>query len=87
MFNKSLDVMYDKHQSPPSTVNCHTEGKYPPLEQVTRSHLSTEETAHYLNRKQQTLRAWAVSGQVLQPVRINGRLAWPVAEIRRLLGA
>jgi hypothetical protein len=57
-----------------------------PLEQETRSALPTAEAAFHLNRAQQTLRAWACreSGPI-RPVRINGRLAWPVASIRAVL--
>lgn len=59
----------------------------PPLEQVTRSTVTTEEAAYYLNRKPQTLRSWASTepSGVPLPIRINGRLAWPVAQIRALL--
>lgn len=57
-----------------------------PLEQETRSHIPTDDTAHHLNRKAQTLRAWAcMENGPIRPVRINGRLAWPVAAIRELL--
>lgn len=48
--------------------------KFPPLEHVTRSILTTEEAAHYLNRKSQTLRCWAMRGDPIAPVRINSRL-------------
>ena len=65
----------------------HFTGQYQPLEQVTRPNLKTEEAAHYLNRRPQTLRAWAcLENGPLRPVRINGRLAWPVSELRRVLG-
>lgn len=60
-----------------------------PLAQETREALPTREAAAHLSRAQQTLRTWAMrdgSGP-LRPLRINGRLAWPVADIRRLLGA
>lgn len=59
-----------------------------PLEQVTRPNLKTEEAAHYLNRRPQTLRVWAMKDGTgpLRPVRVNGRLAWPVSEIKRVLG-
>jgi hypothetical protein len=58
-----------------------------PLEQITRPNLTTEEAAFYLNRAQQTLRLWACSEDGwLRPLRVNGRLAWPVAELRRVLG-
>lgn len=60
--------------------------KFPPLEQVTRSHVPTEQAAYYLNRRPQTLREWAMSGKVIQPLRINGRLAWPVAGIKAIVG-
>ena len=59
---------------------------FPPLEQVTRPTIPTDAAAHYLNRQPQTLRAWAcLENGALRPVRINGRLAWNVAEIKSLL--
>lgn len=58
-----------------------------PLDRETRAALPTREAAHHLNRKPQTLRIWAcLENGPLRPVRINGRLAWSVAEIRRVLG-
>ncbi len=63
-----------------------TSDKFPPLEQVNRPHVPTEQAAYYLNRRPQTLREWAMTGKVIQPHRLNGRLAWPVAELRRVLG-
>ena len=64
----------------------HSQQIFPPLEQVTRTILTTEEAAHYLNRRPQTLRAWAcLENGALRPMRINGRLAWSVAAIRALL--
>lgn len=59
---------------------------FPPLEHVTRPHVPTEQAAYYLNRRPQTLRGWAMTGKVIQCHRINGRLAWPVSELRRVLG-
>ncbi|WP_234263079.1 DNA-binding protein [Hydrogenophaga sp. NFH-34] len=60
---------------------------YPPLESETRPLIGTDAAAFYLNRKQQTLRWWATyeRGPVL-PIRINGRLAWPVARIKEIVG-
>ena len=61
---------------------------FPPLELVNRPTVPTEQAAHYLNRRPQTMRGWAMrdgSGPI-RPIRINGRLAWPVAQIRALLG-
>ena len=59
---------------------------FPPIAAETRSHVETACAAFHLTRKRQTLRAWAcLENGPLRPVRINGRLAWPVAEIKRLL--
>jgi hypothetical protein len=60
--------------------------QFTPLEQETRTTVPTEQAAYYLNRKPQTLRAWAcLENGALRPVRICGRLAWNVAEIKSLL--
>jgi hypothetical protein len=48
--------------------------------------LPTKEAAFHLNRAEQTLRLWASKQNgPLQPVHVNGRLAWLVADIRRVL--
>lgn len=48
--------------------------------------LSTGEAAPYVNRKAQTLRKWACTGTgPIRPVRIHGRLAWKVSDLRALL--
>ena len=58
-----------------------------PLAQETREALPTREAAAHLSRAQQTLRIWACREDgPLRPLRIHGRLLWPVADIRRLLG-
>ena len=67
------------------------QGRYAPpfesLDHETRTAVDTETAAHHLNRKPQTLRGWACRDDgPLRPMRIKGRLAWPTAEIRRLLG-
>jgi hypothetical protein len=57
------------------------------LEHEHRAALPTNEAAYHLNRAQQTLRLWAMREDgPLRPMRINGRLAWPVSELRRVLG-
>lgn len=58
-----------------------------PLALETRATLTTAEAAGHLNRAQQTLRLWAMreDGPV-RPLRVNGRLAWPVADLKRVLG-
>lgn len=64
-----------------------TAEQFPPLELVNRPTVPTEQAAYYLNRKPQTLRSWAcLENGVIRPVRCNGRLAWPVAQIRAALG-
>lgn len=69
------------------TRNGVTAEQFPPLEHVTRPTVETAAAAYYLNRQQQTLRCWAsLESGPIRPLRINGRLAWPVAELRRVLG-
>lgn len=59
---------------------------FTPLDLETRTALNTSEAAYHLNRKNQTLRQWAcLENGPIRPVRINGRLAWNVADIRNLL--
>jgi hypothetical protein len=58
------------------------------ITEETRPTVDTETAAYYLNRKPQTLRHWASAQPegAIRPLRINGRLAWPMAELRRVLG-
>ena len=75
----------------PDNVATNREGTatlhYPALESVTRPTVDTASAAYYLNRRPQTLRAWACHEDgPLRPLRIHGRLAWSVAEIKRVLG-
>ena len=59
---------------------------YPALALETRLVVDTATAAHWLLRKQQTLRGWAcLENGPLRPVRVHGRLAWNVSEIRRVL--
>jgi hypothetical protein len=59
-----------------------------PLAQEARVALPTAEAARHLNREPQTLRKWAcLENGPIKPARVNGRLAWPVAELRKLTGA
>lgn len=62
---------------------------YPPLEQVTKPNLVTAEMAYYANQSQQTWRAHACREtypEGLRPHRIGGRLNWPTAGAKKLLG-
>ena len=61
--------------------------QFPLLELVNRPTVPTDQAAHYLNRRPQTLRTWAcLENGPLRPHRVMGRLAWSVAEIRAVLG-
>ena len=60
--------------------------QFAPLGHETRTAISTNEAAFHLGRKPQTLRKWACyEDGPLRPVRINGRLAWRVADLNRVL--
>lgn len=61
--------------------------QFPSLEHVTRPNLKTEEAAHYLNRRPQTLRAWAcLENGPIRPRRVGGLLAWATADVKTLCG-
>ena len=82
-----------KNQVKPAQQNQTSKKKksrtsYPPLDSITQPSLKTSAAAFYLNREDQTLREWACKGSgPIKPIRIQGRLAWPVNELRKLLGA
>ncbi len=61
---------------------------FPPIESITQAVVTTDQAAFYLMRSPQTLRFWAMGRfkTPIQPIRINGRLAWPVTKIREILG-
>lgn len=68
-----------------STGGCPPD--FVPLHLETRTHVTTKVMCRHLNRKEQTARAWAcLETGPLRPVRVLGRLAWAVADIKRLLG-
>jgi hypothetical protein len=63
-----------------------TETHYPALVHENRTVIDTNAAAFHLNRRPQTLRKWACfENGVLRPIRINGRLAWRVADIRAIV--
>jgi hypothetical protein len=58
-----------------------------PLALETRAALPTPEAAFHLNRAEQTLRLWAMRDDgPVKCLRVHGRLQWPVADLKRLLG-
>lgn len=60
--------------------------QFTPLEQVNNPNVPTNAAAYYIDRKPQTLRAWAcLENGPIRPIRINGRLAWSVLEIKALV--
>lgn len=61
--------------------------EYPPLETVHRPAVDTAAAAYYLIRQPQTLRLWAMREDgPIRPMRVHGRLAWPTARIKELMG-
>lgn len=69
-------------------MTCPTKLTPPGLASIAngRDAISTTEAAHVLNRKSQTLRKWCCYGHgPIRPVRINGRLAWKVTDLAKLL--
>lgn len=62
---------------------------YPPLETVTKPNLTTAELAWYSNMAEQTWRVKAcydTAPEGLRPLRVCGKLAWPTAGAKKLLG-
>ena len=60
-----------------------------PLEQVTKPNLTTAELAFYSNMAAQTWRVKACYETFpdgLRPLRVCGKLAWPTAGAKKLLG-
>ena len=63
-----------------------TATQYTSLVHESRTVIDTNEAAFHLGRKPQTLRKWAVyENGPLRPIRIHGRLAWNVADIKRIV--
>lgn len=60
----------------------------PELERIAKGSdtLTTADAAYYINRRPQTLRKWAcLECGPIRPVRINGRLAWRISDLIKLL--
>ncbi len=55
---------------------------------IGRDHIKTDEFAHCVNRKNQTVRKnYCLTGQCfgIRPIKFGNKLLWPVAEIAKLL--
>ncbi len=62
---------------------------FPPLEHVSKPNLTTAELAYYSNMAEQTWRVKAcydTAPEGLRPRRVCGKLAWPTAGAKKLLG-
>ena len=62
---------------------------YLPLDSVTKPNLTTAELAYYSNMAEQTWRVKAcydTAPEGLRPLRVCGKLAWPTAGAKKLLG-
>jgi hypothetical protein len=73
----------------PSALRAGTPADFLPLALETRTHVSTAVLCCHMSRQPQTARGWASAEtypEGLRPIRVNGRLAWPVAGIRAALG-
>lgn len=63
--------------------------QFTPLDRETRTHVDTATLCWHLGFAPQTARLWACKEtypEGLRPTRVNGRLKWPVAGIRKTLG-
>lgn len=70
-----------------STQPVASPAEFIPLDREKRVCVDTATAAYHLGRRPQTLRGHACHDDgPIRPLRINGRLAWPVAELRRVLG-
>jgi hypothetical protein len=77
------------HHSAQTAKQANQPADFVPLHLETRTHVTTAVMCRHLNRKEQTARGWASAETFpdgMRPLRVNGRLAWPVAGIRKALG-
>jgi hypothetical protein len=77
------------HQNASIAHAANQPADFVPLHLETRTHVSTAVLCRHLNRKEQTARFWASAETFpkgLRPLRVHGRLAWPVAGIKGVLG-
>lgn len=77
------------HHSAQTAQQANQPADFVPLHLETRTHVTTAVICRHLNRKEQTARGWASAETFpdgLRPLRIRGRLAWPVSGIKRVLG-
>ena len=84
-FNFFEQVMSEK-QSAARRHSAKYQQGFVSLSDEVRTHVDTACAAYHLGRQPQTMRVWAsAESGPIRPNRVNGRLAWPVTEIRKLL--
>lgn len=83
-------LLQHQHEKPLAAIPAPaTAWQFTPLDRETRTHVDTATMCWHLGFAQQTARLWACKQthpEGLEPIRIKGRLKWPVAGIRKLLG-
>lgn len=85
MQTASISIQAMREASAPQQFTA----QYLPLEQVTKPNLTTAELAFYSNMAAQTWRVKACYETFpdgLRPLRVCGKLAWPTAGAKKLLG-
>lgn len=78
-----------KHTESTVTSEAAAQVAFTPLDRECRTHVDTATMCWHLGFAQQTARLWACKEtypEGLRPIRVNGRLKWPVDGIRKVLG-
>ena len=77
------------HHSAVTAQQANQPADFVPLHLETRTHVTTAVMCRHIGRQPQTARGWASAETFppcLKPIRVSGRLAWPVAGIKQILG-
>jgi hypothetical protein len=83
-YRQKIATMFNTCES--KNMETKAQRQFPDLLTEKRPTVDTATAAHWLSRQPQTLRVYALTGHPIRPVRFNGRLAWPVSEIKRAMG-
>lgn len=78
--------MNSQTQTPARKIEPLSLTKYPPLNEVTRDLLTTDETAFYLGLKPQTLRKWHCEGNgIIRPTYIGKKPMYQKIAVQKLI--
>lgn len=67
-------------------MSINNDNDFQPLKEVKSTVVCTAAAAFYLNRRPSTLLSWSCyENGPIRPLRVNGRLAWRVADILAVL--